>query len=350
MGHSTPPPSLVLSGGVALGSYQAGVYEALHDRPRQAVGWVAGSSVGAINGALIAGSAPDRRVDTLETYWLKRTAWNAAPFFAATGGMRHAVNWLNVTQARFFGSPGHLQRVGVRMKFTSFYDLAPTVSYLKTAVDFGRLNSGDIRFTVAATDLETGDAVFFDTGKGDRIEMDHILASCGFLPEFAPVEIAGRLMGDGGLAMNAPFEPVLDEVEGTDAAVFLVDLFARDGERPGGLEAAWARKNAILFGNQTWYRLDAYRRLWQRHMPAGSPAPTIFYLSYLPVKEEAGAEMSFDFSHATAQDRWRAGFLDAQDAIARRARGDCPVVTPIRRTQGDAVWSPAHSLPFAVAQ
>jgi NTE family protein len=164
--------------------------------------------------------------------------------------MRHAVNWLSVAQARFFGSPGHLQTVGARMKFTSFYDLAPTVSYLETAVDFGRLNSGDIRLTVAATDLETGDVVFFDTGKGDRIGLDHVLASCGFLPEFAPVEIAGRLLGDGGLALNAPFEPVLDEVEGTDAAVFVVDLFARDGERPGGLESALARKNAILFGNQ----------------------------------------------------------------------------------------------------
>jgi NTE family protein len=158
------------------------------------------------------------------------------------------------------------------------------------------------------------------------------------------------LLGDGGLALNAPFEPVLDEVEGTDAAVFVVDLFARDGERPSGLESALARKNAILFGNQTWYRLDAYRRLWQRHMPAESPAPLIFYLSYLPVKEEAGAEMPFDFSHATAQDRWRAGFLDAQEANARQARGDCPVLTPIRRTPSHAVRSAEPNLPLAVGQ
>jgi hypothetical protein len=85
-------------------------------------------------------------------------------------------------------------------------------------------------------------------------------------------------------------------------------------------------------------------------MPAESSAPSIFYLSYLPVEEEAGAEMPFDFSHATAQDRWRAGFLDAQEANTRQARGDCAVLTPIRRTPSHAVWSAEPNLPLAVGQ
>ena len=325
--------SVVFSGGVALGSYQAGAYEALNDQPGLSVGWIAGSSAGALNGALIAGSDPARRVEALETYWLEGTALNIQPFFAPSGSMRHAVNWLSVFQARLFGSPRHLQTTGVRMSFTSFYDLGPTVAHLKKAVDFGRLNSGDIRFSVATTDIDTGDVVVFDTGKGDRIEIDHLLASCGFLPEFAPVEIAGRLLGDGGLATNAPVEPVLDEAEGTDSTIFVIDLFARDGARPTGLESALARKNSILFGNQTWYRLEAYRRFWQKHGASESPTPSILYLSYLPVAGEAGAEMAFDFSHASAQDRWRAGFLDGQEAIARldQARGSPGIITTIRR-------------------
>lgn len=90
--------------------------------------------------------------------------------------------------------------------------------------------------------------------------MDHLLASCGFLPEFAPVEIGGRLLGDGGLAVNAPFEPVLDEAEGTIDPVFIVDVFARGGRRSTGLESALARKNALVFSSQTWLRLEVYRR------------------------------------------------------------------------------------------
>jgi NTE family protein len=332
---------MVFSGGVSLGSYQAGAFEALQEDAGIAVGWIAGSSIGAINGALIAGSAPDNRLKALKGYWLDGTSWNPQPFLGLSGGMRHAANWMSVFQARLFGSPQHLKTVGPRFSFASFYDLAPTVAYLHKVVDFGRLNSGETRFTVATTDIETGDAVLFDTGKGDRIEMDHILASCGFLPEFAPVEIAGRLLGDGGLAMNAPVEPVLDEAEGKGGIIFVVDLFARDGRRPTGLESAMARKNSLLFGNQTFYRLEAYRRLWLRHA-VGGPPPCIVYLSYLPVGEEAGAEMPFDFSRASAQDRWRAGLLDGRDAVGRidHAQATATVVTTIRRAAGTMAESP----------
>ncbi len=146
-------------------------------------------------------------------------------------------------QTRLFGAPGHLQASGPRLSFSSLYDLAPTVAFLRQRIDFGRLNGGEIRFTVATTDIERGGVVLFDTGKGDRIEMDHLLASCGFLPEFAPVEIGGRLLGDGGLAVNAPFEPALDEAEGTRDPVLILDLFARGGRRPTGRLHLWGRKS-----------------------------------------------------------------------------------------------------------
>src|SRR4029078_4095477 len=120
-------------------------------------------------------------------------------------------------------------------------------------VDFGRLNSGEVRFSVATTDIETGELVIFDTSKGDNISIDHILASCGFLPEFAPVDVGGRLLGDGGLSANAPIEAVANDA--SDKIIFLIHLFARDGERPRSCEDALARKNDILFGNQTMQRL-----------------------------------------------------------------------------------------------
>ena len=58
---------LVLQGGGALGAYQCGVYEGLHDagiRPD----WFAGISIGAINAAILAGNAPERRIDRLHVY------------------------------------------------------------------------------------------------------------------------------------------------------------------------------------------------------------------------------------------------------------------------------------------
>jgi NTE family protein len=325
------PVCIVLSGGVALGSYQGGAFEVLQAETGLAVGWVAGSSVGAVNCAMIAGCAPENRLDALRTYWLRGSGWNVPTGMAPPGGMRHAANWMSVLQARLFGSPRHVQAVGPRLTFSSFYDLTPTVDYLRRVVDFGRLNSGELRMTVAATDLESGNMVLFDSQR-DRISMDHLLASCGFLPEFAPVEIDGRLLGDGGLAANAPVEPVLDESEGRDSTIFVVDLFARDGVRPRGLEAALERKNALMFANQTFLRLDAYRRLWTRQQRT-EPLPTILYLSYRPVEGEAGPEMAFDFSQASARDRWTAGRLDMEEALLRHdaAKAGGEVVTGIRR-------------------
>lgn len=335
--------ALVFSGGVGLGSYQGGACDALLSRPNARIGWIAGSSIGALNGAMVAGTEPSRVMEALQAYWLRGGAWG--PFGPPSDSLRHAANWMSALQTRLFGSLGRLQALGPRLSFSSFYDLAPTVAFLRSTIDFGRLNGGDIRFTVATVDVESGDVMRFDTGKGDRIEMDHLLASCGFLPEFAPVEIDGRLLGDGGLAVNAPFEPVLDEAEGTAEPVFILDLFARDGRRPTGLESALARKNALVFGNQTWMRLEAYRRHWDR-LPAES-RPPLFYLSYFPVKGEAGPEMPYDFSLSSAKLRWNAGRLDMDEALARlaSARASGEAVTVIRRPEsGEAPAAEARPL------
>ena len=71
MTNVTPPPAsydkkvgLVLQGGGALGSYQAGVYEALASS-EYLPDWVGGISIGSINAAIMAGNAPEHRVDRL---------------------------------------------------------------------------------------------------------------------------------------------------------------------------------------------------------------------------------------------------------------------------------------------
>jgi NTE family protein len=59
---------LLLQGGGALGSYQAGVYQALAEADLHP-NWIAGISIGAINAAIIAGNAPEKRVNRLREFW-----------------------------------------------------------------------------------------------------------------------------------------------------------------------------------------------------------------------------------------------------------------------------------------
>lgn len=300
---------LVLGGGLGLGAYHAGVYEAFTAQPLH---WLCGSSIGAVTAALIAGSRPEQRVEALRAYWDQ----DGAPRERRADPARHAFAWMSALSTRLLGSGGHFHpRLTIDMtRFRSIYDLAPTRDRLRQLVDFERLNAGEIRITMAATDLSSGDAVLFDSTR-DRIEIDHVLASCGFLPEFAPVEIGGRWLGDGGLSINAPFEPAL-AIE-APLRLYVSDPFARDGALPVGLEAASERKNDLMMGNQTYQRLklgvEARRLRWQLARNE-VPDDEIYLLSYRPGPEEAGPEKSFDFSRSAIAQRWRAGLRDMQAA------------------------------------
>src|SRR5246127_3322760 len=96
---------LVLQGGGALGSYQAGVYEAL-STSEYLPDWVAGISIGAINAAIIAGNAPEQRVDRLRAFWDAITAptsfWPAAPDGPLAAWQQRASALTSV----LFGQPG----------------------------------------------------------------------------------------------------------------------------------------------------------------------------------------------------------------------------------------------------
>src|SRR6266851_4869557 len=94
--------ALLLQGGGALGAYQAGVYEALAEAELHP-DWIAGISIGAINGALIAGNAPEARVDKLRSFWERVTAkpccdWSERFFLANGDSVRQ---WLNQMGAAF---------------------------------------------------------------------------------------------------------------------------------------------------------------------------------------------------------------------------------------------------------
>ena len=142
----------------------------------------------------------------------------------------------------------------------ALYDLAPLRATLASLVDFDLLNSGSIRVVIAATDVLTGERVIFDTARGDIIGLEHILACCALMPIFAPVEINGRLLADGGLASNVPLDVVLTGQAACSSRCFVVDLFAAEGSRPHTLAASASRAGDLAFGNQSKRLLEGIVR------------------------------------------------------------------------------------------
>lgn len=195
-----PTVALVLQGGGALGGYQCGVYEGLHDagiRPN----WFAGTSIGAINGAILAGTPPEDRVQRLREFW-ELISEPAGPLSALTAAVRGTVaafpedanllGWardMSAMGAMLQGQRGFFEpRMFSPFLFndgspqaTSFYDTEPLRRTLERFVDFDRINNDhSVRLTVGATGITSGNFRYFDSDR-DVIRVEHILAS-GALP------------------------------------------------------------------------------------------------------------------------------------------------------------------------
>ena len=93
---------LVLQGGGALGAYQLGVYQAMHEAGIEP-DWVVGTSIGAINGALIAGNPPDRRMERLHEFWDRMEQKTSNAFNTGFGLLGNALTNASTTA---FGIPG----------------------------------------------------------------------------------------------------------------------------------------------------------------------------------------------------------------------------------------------------
>ena len=349
--------ALVLSGGVALGAFEAGTYAALEASGGSGIDWLAGSSAGAVNAALIAGNPPDERVARLRQFW-ESVAGDPTPATSfllgpppPQGVWRRAYNQAAVVQSLLFGRPGlYRPRLAPAPKIgqvPAFYDLEPLLERLRAMVDFDRLNGGEMRVAIAATDVVSGERVVFDTGRGARIGPEHIVASSALLPIFAPVEVEGRLLADGGLASNVPLDLVLDEPGSDDVLCFVVELFARGGSRPRTLAASASRASDLAFGNQTRRILEGRAREHRlralvgelaerlpeatraapevaallREAGEGARAATVVLLGYHAGLDEAGLGKAFDFSPATLRDRWRAGEQAMRKALHRLDAG-----------------------------
>ena len=237
---------LVLQGGGALGSYQAGAFQALCASGFEPE-WVAGISIGAINAAIIAGNAANKRVDRLKEFWnMVSTGVSWSP---VTPGER-ARSLFNETSAALiatFGVPGFFTpRIPPAPLWPpgspqsqSYYDTAPLKKTLENLVDFDRINDLKTRLSVGAVGVTSGNFKYFDNYEfkklGKKIGPEHIMASGALPPGFPSIVIEGEHYWDGGIASNTPLDFVLDEETDRDLLIFQVDLFSARGELPMSL-------------------------------------------------------------------------------------------------------------------
>ncbi len=357
--------ALVLQGGGALGSYQAGVYEALAES-EYLPDWVAGISIGAINSAIIAGNAPEKRVERLREFWEGITSTTAHWPDALMGPFANSQRQAASMAALVYGQPGFFAPhapyswIG-RTKPTSYYDTTALKRTLERLVDFDRINAKEMRFSVGAVNVRTGSFAYFDNAT-TTIRPEHVMASGSLPPGFPAIEIDGEHYWDGGLVSNTPLEYVLDYIPRRSRLTFQVDLFHSRGPLPANLEEVAEREKDIRYSSRTRTGTNAFRIKHDvRHninslydqLPdelKATPEAKWLYnfgcvttmdiaqLIYRP-HDAQGATKDFEFGRATMNARWRQGFKDATVTLAAS-----PWLAPMPREAGVRVFDVMHDL------
>ena len=335
--------ALILQGGGALGSYQAGVYQALAEANLHP-DWVAGISIGAINSALIAGNPAEKRVERLREFWEAITTppFGIPDFYKPSGELaRTLVNHASSLGALLGGAPEFFKpRVPPpyfypdgTLEATSYYDVAPLRGTLGRLVDFDLINAGVIRFSVGAVNVRSGNFVYFDNAT-HHIRPEHVIASGSLPPGFPPTEIEGEYYWDGGLVSNTPLQWVLDSVPRQDTLAFQVDLWSARGELPRNLIESETRQKEIRYSSRTRMASNEFKKKQLlrcaahgllaklpedlRALPEAKilarEADAKFYnliqLIYHAQKYE-GNSKDYEFSRRTMEEHWRSGYNDA---------------------------------------
>ncbi|WOH51584.1 patatin-like phospholipase family protein [Bradyrhizobium sp. sBnM-33] len=353
MDHSDTAPAttpamaqrvLVLQGGGALGSYQAGAFQALC-RSGFEPEWIAGISIGSVNAAIIAGNEGEKRVDRLKEFW--EMVSSPVPWKPVAPGDR-ARSLFNETSAALiatFGVPGFftprippapLWPPGTPQS-QSYYDTAPLKKTLEKLVDFDRINDLKTRLSVGAVGVTSGNLKYFDNFElrklSKKMGPEHIMASGALPPGFPSIEIDGEHYWDGGIASNTPLDYVLGAETNRDLLIFQVDLFSARGELPTSLLEAAEREKDIRYSSRTRMATDKNKQVHNARkalrellgkLPddlkndpsvavlcnaAEENTVTVVHLIYKSKNYETSSK-DYDFSHVAMVEHWNAGVRD----------------------------------------
>ncbi len=314
--------ALVLSGGNALGAYQAGAYQALHERAITP-DWVTGASIGAINGALICGNSPEDRLPRLNAFW--RTAGNSPSVSLSSPQSLEVPRRTRAAAATMVaGQPGLFVPRSIYGPWwnplgspepSSLYDSLPMEGTLDGLIDFDVLNQANPRFSATAVDIEEGTDIYFDTAK-QRLTPRHLRAATALLPAYSPVDIEGRLVGDASISVNLPLDLVLSETTNQPLLCIAIDLLSLSGPRPRSLGDATCRAQDLMFAAQSRRAIAAWQAIFREQAASSGEgrSATVLHIAYSDHAREVSGK-AFDFSRESASARWHAGYSDLSRAL-----------------------------------
>ena len=299
---------------------------------------MAGISIGAINAAIIAGNAPENRVERLRSFWDEVTGSTCRWLVAVWQQQK-----TSALTALMFGQPGFFTPRSSEEWFSlgnaiSYYDTSVLKGTLERLVDFDRINKAkDVRLSVGAVNVRTGEFSYFDS-ENMTIRAEHIMASGALPPGFPPVEIDGEYYWDGGICSNTPLEYVLDYSPRRSRLTFQVDVFHAQGRLPTNLDEVSEREKDIRYASRTKMCSNAFRdkhdvrhvinelyKLLPPDLASTEQAKQLYehgcvtemdivQLVYRP-REPQGASKDYDFSRSSMQRLWQQGMSDARTTL-----------------------------------
>ena len=336
---------LVLQGGGALGAYQAGVYEAMHEAGIEP-DWVIGTSIGAINAALIAGNAHEARLPRLRAFWDRVSHDRTLETWAGLTGLSAILpRWATLT-----GGVGGFFRphppafwgweVPLTPEHAGYYSTAPLAETLEGLIDGALLATGAPRLTVGAANVRTGEMRYFDS-RDMPLGIPHVMASGALPPAFPAVRIDGELWWDGGILSNTPVECVFDDNPRRDSLVFAVHIWNPAGPEPETIAQVLHRQKDLQYASRAASHIKRQQQMHRlRHvineltarLPedarddpavqdlAGFGCRTVMHVVRLlaPGLDQDDHAKDIDFSRAGIQARWAAGLADTRQALAAR--------------------------------
>ena len=335
---------LVLQGGGALGAYQIGVYEALHEAGIEP-DWVIGTSIGAINAALISGNRPQDRMERLNQFWRRvEQQWPIAGLFDWLGLGNFMPNFNTVSRGiPAFFTPNHFaiggSKAEVGVEQASYYSTAPLRDTLRDLVDFEYLCECHTRLTVGAVNACSGHMRYFDNRK-ERLAVEHVMASGALPPAFGAIRIDGEPYWDGGIYSNTPIEAVLDDKPRRDSLIFAVNVWHQTGPEPSSIWQVMSRQKDIQYASRAdshitrqkqIHRLRHVIRELHKQLPAARQSDpkvkelaswgcgTTMHVAHLLAPRIDGEDHTkdIDFTSAGIHARRRAGYADTVRMIER---------------------------------